>query len=357
MCVTTKYVTNEHAKRRLCGGNRPLPYLFRRGAPKLVRSWSLRLMYTELHARSAFSFLEGAATPEDLITACAEKGMSAMAILDRDGVYGAARFHLAAEKAHPPIKAHIGAEVTAMNGWRYVLLVKSREGYQNLCRLITKMKLRAPKGEGSVSAADVAEFSRGLICLTGGEEGALAHALESGGMSAAIKRVTELCELFGRRNVYVEVQRHFCRGEEARNAAAVAIARKLRLPLLATNGVRHARPVQRQILDVFTCLRHHRVLANAGRLLSRNGESHVKSPQEMMQLFRDLPEAIANTQTLSARLQFTLGDLGYKFPEYPVAKDETQMSFLRARTHQGMLWRYGPDDEKARLQLERELAL
>src|SRR5271168_2281963 len=357
MCVTTKYVTNEHAKRRLCGGNRPLPYLFRRGAPKLVRSRSLRLMYTELHARSAFSFLEGAATPEDLIAACVEKGMSAMAILDRDGVYGAARFHLAAEKAHPPIKAHIGAEVTAMNGWRYVLLVKSREGYQNLCRLITKMKLRAPKGEGSVNATDVAEFSRGLICLTGGREGVLAHALEQGGIRAARERVTQLCEQFGQRNVYVELQRHFSREQEARNAAAVEIARQLKLPLLATNGVLYARPEQRQILDVFTCLRHHRVLSNAGRLLSNNSESHVKSPQEMLQLFCDLPEAMANTQELSARLQFTLADLGYKFPEYPVAQGETQMSFLRARAHEGMLWRYGADNEKACQQLQRELAL
>ena len=314
-------------------------------------------MYCELHARSAFSFLEGAATPEELIAVCAEKEMSAMALLDRDGVYGAARFHLAAVKAAPPIKAHIGAEVTATDGWRYVLLVKSREGYQNLCRLITKMKLRAAKGEGSVSAEDVAEFSPGLICLTGGQEGALAHALEQGGMRAARKSVAKLCELFGPRNVYMELQRHFSREEEARNAAAVEIARQLKLPLLATNGVRHARPEQRQILDVFTCLRHHRVLANAGRLLSRNNESHIKSPKEMLQLFRDLPEAIVNTQELSARLQFTLNDLGYKFPDYPVDKGQTQMSFLRARAQDGMLWRYGSDNEKAKEQLTRELAL
>jgi error-prone DNA polymerase len=320
-------------------------------------------MYCELHARSAFSFLEGAANPEELITVCAELGMPAMALLDRDGVYGAARFHLAGVKAD--IRAHIGAEVTAeeanaekgVRGWRYALLARSREGYQNLCGLITRMKLRSAKGRGCVAAEEVAELSDGLICLTGGEEGALAQALECGGMRAALERVTRLCALFGRQNVYVEVQRHFCRGEEARNAAAVEIARKLQLPLLATNGVRHARPEQRQILDVFTCLRHHRVLANAGQLLSRNGESYIKSPAEMTELFRDLPEAIANTQELSARLQFTLNDLGYKFPEYPVAKGETQMSFLRAQTHEGMLWRYGAENEDARKQLERELAL
>src|SRR5271156_3942672 len=320
-------------------------------------------MYCELHARSAFSFLEGASNPEELIAVCAEHGMPAMAVLDRDGVYGAPRFHLAGVKAG--VKAHIGAEVTAVEtntekgvrGWRYVLLVKSRSGYQNLCRLITRMKLRAAKGAGSVCPQEVAEFSEGLICLTGGEEGALAQALESGGINAALDRVAQLCQLFGQRNVYVEVQRHFCRDEEARNAAAVEISRKLRLPLLATNGVRHARPEQRQILDVFTCLRHHRVLANAGRLLSRNVEGHVKSPAEMTKLFCDLPEALGNTQELSARLQFTLDDLGYKFPEYPVANGETQMSFLRAQTHQGMLWRYGADHKEARQQLERELAL
>jgi error-prone DNA polymerase len=312
-------------------------------------------MYSEMHARSAFSFLEGGSIPEELITVCAEQGMPSMALMDRDGVYGSARFHLAAEKAK--IKAHIGAEVTATEGWRYVLLAKSREGYQNLCRLITKMKLRAAKGEGSVSADEAAEYSGGLICLTGGEEGALAHALEYGGIDAARERVTQLCEIFNKQNVYVEVQRHFTRSEEARNAAAVEIAQQLKLPLLATNGVRHARPEQRQILDVFTCLRYHRVLANAGRLLSRNAESHIKSPKEMLRLFKDLPQAIANTQELSGRLQFTLADLGYKFPDYPVGPGETQMSFLRALAQEGLHRRYGVDNERAEQQIARELAL
>ena len=156
-------------------------------------------MYSEMHARSAFSFLEGGSIPEELIAVCAEQGMPSMALMDRDGVYGSARFHLAAEKAK--IKAHIGAEVTATEGWRYVLLAKSRGGYQNLCRLITKMKLRAAKGEGSVSAEEAAEYREGLICLTGGEEGALAHALEDGGIAAARERVMQLSEIFSKQDV------------------------------------------------------------------------------------------------------------------------------------------------------------
>jgi error-prone DNA polymerase len=314
-------------------------------------------MYTEFHARSAFSFLEGAAIPEDLIAVCAEKGMSAMALQDRDGVYGAARFHLAAAKSSTPVKAYIGAEITARNGGRYVLLARSREGYQNMCRLVTKMKMRAVKGGGSVDNDDVARFSEGLICLTGGEEGVFAHALQNGGIPAAHERVAQLCELFGNENVYMELQRHFVRTEEARNAAAVEIAREFNLPLLATNGVRYARPEQRRIMDVFTCLRHHRMLANAGRLLRCNNECHIKSPAEMVQLFHDLPEAILNTQELSSRLQFTLSDLGYKFPDYPTGPGETQIGLLRARVWESMQWRYGIENKEAERQIAYELNL
>jgi error-prone DNA polymerase len=312
-------------------------------------------MYIELHARSAFSFLEGASVPEELARVCAEGGMAAMALLDRDGVYGAPRFHLAATKI--PIQAHIGSEVTSASGWRYPLLVESGAGYQNLCCLITRMKLRARKGEGHVSAEEIAEKTAGLICLTGGDEGPLAHALEQGGTKAATECVRQICELFGRDNVYVELQRHFCREEEARNQAALEVARTLHLPLLATNGVCHALPREREVLDLFTCIRHHRTLATAGRLLARNSERHFKPSAEMANLFADLPEAIANTQVLSSRLQFTLNDLGYQFPKYPVPDGCSQMQFLRERTREGMVARYGPENERARKQIDRELAL
>jgi len=157
--------------------------------------------YTELHARSAFSFLEGASSPEELAAACAEHGMTSMALLDRDGVYGAPRFYQAANKIS--IRAHIGAEVTSEAGWRYPLLVQSRAGYQNLCRLITTMKLRAAKGKGEVSPPEVAERASGLLCLTGGDEGPLEHALVHGGIERGITLVRQLCEIFGRENVYV----------------------------------------------------------------------------------------------------------------------------------------------------------
>jgi len=320
------------------------------------------MSYIELHARSAFSFLEGSSLPEDLAGICARLNMPAMALLDTDGVYGAPRFHMAANKIG--IKAHIGAEVTAdfcsSQKFRLPLLVSSRTGYQNLCRLITKMKLRAKKGGGAVQKEELEEHAYGLICLTGGADGPLAPALQNGGKEAR-QQIEQLISLFGRGNVYIELQRHFHREEETRNRAAIAIARSLNLPLLATNGVCYAAAKDRELCDAFNAIRHHRTLSTAGRLLARNSERHLKSPQEMQQLFADLPEAIANTQELSSRLEFTLNDLGYEFPRYPVPEGETMNSFLRNRAWEGFLQRYGrakaDTRTRARSQIERELAL
>ena len=336
-------------------------------------------MYVELHARSAFSFLEGASLPESLIAQCAELQMPAMALLDRDGVYGDPRFYMAAKKIG--LRAHLGAEVSVegfgnqatMPSWmpnsipqrsvRLALLVETRAGYQNLCRLITRYKLRErAKGTGAATLQEIIEHSEGLICITGGEEGPLAAALAHGGYDEARRCVERLVCIFGRGNVYIELQRHLQRAEEVRNQAAVRIAISLRLPLLATNGVRYARPQDREILDVFTCIRHHCQLETAGRLLARNSEYHLRPAREMARLFMDLPDAIANTADLSARLSFTLADLGYEFPKYPVPPEETMNTFLRKRSYEGMRERYlAKRDlklfERAQKQVERELAL
>ena len=310
--------------------------------------------YVELHAASAFSFLDGASLPEELAGLCARLNMPAMALLDRDGVYGAPRFHFAASKAG--IRAHIGAELSA-GGFSYPLLVESRLGYQNLCRVITRMKMRSAKGEGAIEEHELEECAAGLVCLTGGKHGPLTVALRRGGVDEGKRKLERLIDIFGRDNVYVEIQRHFNREEEAINQRAVQLAHTFRLPLLATNGVRHATRDAREILDVFTCLRHHQTLETAGRLLTQNAERHVKSPEEMAALFRDLPEAIANTIELSSRLDFTLEDLGYEFPKYPVGEGETMTSFLRKRTEEGALRRFQPYGAKQRNQIERELRL
>ena len=112
------------------------------------------------------------------------------------------------------------------------------------------------------------------------------------------------------------MQRHFCREQEARNQHVIELAGRLQVPLLATNGVLHARPEQRQIGDVLTCVREKVSIDKAGRLLTRNAERHLKTHAEMARLFADVPQAITNTVELSNRLDFTMRDLGYQFPEY-----------------------------------------
>jgi error-prone DNA polymerase len=319
--------------------------------------------YVELHARSAFSFLEGASLPEELAIRCAELEQPAMALSDAHGVYGAPRFHMAARKSG--IRALIGAEVANTDGSRYTLLAESRHGYQNLCRLITCTKLRdrqRGKPENPLATlGDFAEFSKGLVWLTGGPEGPLARVFSEHHGPTAREAVQEqlglLTETFGKENVFVEVQRHYRRKEEVRNQALVELARSMRLPLLATNGVSHAIEAKRELQDVLTCVKHKTKISEAGRLLTYNSERHLKSSAEMERLFADLPEAIARTGELASRLSFTLEDLGYEFPHYPIPDGETETSFLRKRTEEGARRCYQPYSDKARKQIERELAL
>jgi error-prone DNA polymerase len=335
--------------------------------------------YVELHAASAFSFLQGASQPEDLIGRAAALEMPAVALLDYNGVYGAARFHNSAKRNS--VRAHIGAEVAVSSFgpramppvWlphqyeeepvRLPLLCESREGYQNLCRLITQFKMReTTKNDGAATSEDLEQYAKGLICLTGGEEGPLAAALTRGGEEAGCEVVRRLIGIFGRGNVYVELQRHQEREEEWRNQAAIRIARSLNVPVIATNGVRHVTAYDREVLDLFTAIRHHVELDQAGRLLAINSQRHLRTVREMTALFRDVPGAVENTVSLSGRLKFELDDLGYEFPRYPVPDGETMDSFLRERVAEGVQRRYGPKNDRALLELakkqvENELAL
>ncbi|MGC2161518.1 MAG: error-prone DNA polymerase [Silvibacterium sp.] len=335
--------------------------------------------YVELHAASAFSFLQAASQPESLIERAVELQMDAMALLDHNGIYGSARFHTSAQRNS--IRAHIGAEISVSSfeprltppAWlphqhkrepaRIPLLCESRQGYQNLCQLITQFKMReAMKGDGAATFDDLQQYASGLVCLTGGDEGPLAAALVRGGETAGRETVEQLTRIFGRENVYVEVQRHQEREEEWRNQAAIRIARSLRLPLVATNGVSYATAYDREVQDLFTAIRSHVELDQAGRLLAINNQRHLRTVREMAALFRDVPGAVESTVSLSSRLDFQLSDLGYEFPRYPVPDGETMDSFLRKRVMEGVERRYGPKSDrhlmgKAKKQVERELTL
>jgi error-prone DNA polymerase len=345
-------------------------------------------VYIELHCASAFSFLQGASLPEALVERAAALGYPAIALLDADGVYGAPRFHKAAKQAG--LRAIIGAELTIQQEsgignqesalgkargashkasafkpalWRLPVLVSSAEGYQNLCRLVTRMKMRAPapgspprearwggKGEGALALDEFDGFTSGLIALAGRPIlDARRHGV--GGM------LDRVVGLFGRDRVYVELQRHLLRDEECDNEALTELARAYRVPIVATNGVRFATAGERPLFDVLSCIYHRTSLDAAGRLLARNAERYLKSPELMTELFGDRPDALAGTIALAERLEYTMADLGYRFPSYPVPPGETEMSFLRHITQAGARDRYRPYHDKARAQITRELDL
>jgi len=319
-------------------------------------------VYIELHAASAFSFLDGASLPEALVQRAAELGYPALALLDRDGVYGLPRFHLAARRAG--LKAIVGAELTVAMGpagaslgsgaasrlFRLPVLVASREGYRNLCRLLTRMKLAAPKGEGAVTLEDLDGCVGGLVALAG-------RTAINGPRFGVGGLVDRLVGTFGAANVCIELQRHLLRDEEVDNHTLRDLASAFHLPIVATNGVRFAEAADRPLYDVLTCIRHKTTLEHAGRRLSWNAERSLKSPDAMARLFNDLPEAIAGTRALADRLEYTMADLGYRFPEYPVPPGETMASFLRKITQAGARERYRPYHDRARAQISRELDL
>ena len=331
--------------------------------------------YVELHARSAFSFLRGASLPEDLIQAGLAAELPAMALLDRDGVYGAPRFYGDAQENQFAICPRVGAEITMEDGSVVPLLAATRTGYQNLCQLITEAKLTErpsnlvlpdlPPGVDPherkrpcfASWDELARFSEGLIALTGDEDGPVRRAWRTAGADAASTALTKLSAIFGCSNLFVELQRHRIRGEDREIKSLVALAAAHHLPLLATGGVNYATPDQRVVADVFTCLRLHTMLDAAGRKLEINSQRQVKSAHTMQELFHDLPEAVENSVRLNERLAFTLENLGYEFPSYTTPDGESMDAYLREQTFACAHRRLGALPESLEKQLNRELEL
>ncbi len=338
-----------------------------------------RICYAELHAASSFSFLDGASDPEDLVARAVELGLPAVALVDRNGVYGAPRFFKAARAAG--LKALVGSEVVLDERPRVIsddhagplglvppplpadfvpsrvtLLAESRTGYRNLCRLLTRGALGKPKGSAAVTWGEIAMHAEGLHLLTGGDEGPLARVLTQDGPDAARKLLDRTAGLFPER-LHVELQRHRCRGEEHGNQALISLAGSLKLPLLATNGVRYATAAKRELYDVLTSIRLHTTLDAAGTKLDVNRERYLKGADEMAELFRDLPGALDHATSLAERLDFTLADLGYRFPAYPLPEGDSPSSFLRRITWEGARSRFQPLTARAQAQLQKELAL
>ena len=240
---------------------------------------------------------------------------------------------------------------------RVTLLVETAPATRTSAGCSPPPRSASPRGRRGSPGTCSPRTPGGLCCLTGGEEGPLARALRAqatdaprpAGCSSACARSSD-----GR--LTIELQRHALRAEEQRNQALIELARKLRLPLVATNGVRYARREDKPLHDVLTCIRHaHDPRRAPGALLAGHRERHLKSAGEMARLFADLPEAVEATPSSPRALDFTLADLGYRFPDYPLPPGETPASYLRHLTWNGARARFRPLTAKAQAQIEKEL--
>jgi error-prone DNA polymerase len=261
--------------------------------------------YAELHAWSNFSFLQGGSHPEELIEGAATQGVSAIALTDRDGLYGAVRFASYARKRE--VDAIVGSELTFENGTHIVLLVENALGYANLCRLISAAQMRGSKGDARLRIEDLHDRSDGLIALSGGPCGRVETVLARDGIRAAVREAQSLATIFDER-FYLELQQHLTPQETQRNLQLVRIARRTGLPYVATNGVVYAHADDALTADVLACVRDRTTMdaARAANALRPNAEFHLKTPAAMRRLFAEYPDAIEASLAIAERCRFRL---------------------------------------------------
>ncbi len=308
--------------------------------------------YAELHAHSAFSFLDGANQPEELVTEAARLGLSALAITDHDGLYGVVRFAQAA-RAHG-LPSVFGAELSLDQVGRatgvpdppathLLVLARGREGYHRLSRAIAEAHLATgAKGEADYRLEELAALAGGeWLVLTGCRKGAVRTALETDGPSAARRELDRLTELFGRDNVAVEITDNGGPLDSVRCDTLARLADEAGLPLVATGGVHCAGPGDQPLADVLAAVRARSSLDDVEGWLPP-APAHLRSAAEMLVRHARHPGAVATAAVLADECAFDLALVAPDLPPCPVPEGHTEATWLRELTYRGARGRYGP---------------
>ncbi len=314
------------------------------------------MTYAELHAHSAYSFLDGASHPEELALRAAEFGYEALALTDHDGVYGSLEFAHAAKLVG--VRAITGAEVTLTGGAHVTLLVESARGYANLCRLLTAAHAGTRPNEArdllppQLDPARFEELHEGLLCLSG----CARDGLGVRDPNAAAR----LAQVFGER-FFVELQRPFERGDTVRNARLRDLAEHVGARTVVTGNVHAHAPHRTALQDVLVSIRYRTSLDGSERERRGNRESILRAPGDLLELFPDDRDAVRRTAELAERLEFDLTEeLGYRYPDFSEGS-EPAIRRLAEVCEYAFADRYPPRDRallgKARLRLREELAL
>jgi error-prone DNA polymerase len=325
-------------------------------------------MYCELHCHTHYSLLDGASSPETLLDRVVALGMSALAITDHDGLYGAVPFWRAARArgVHPVI----GAEVTLAHGSHLTLLAETQAGYANLSRLISagQLALAAAKGHPYLTIEDVARHAGGLLCLSGCREGAIAQAILAGDEALARRAAGRLADIFGRDRAWIELQRHWLPDDNRLIAGLLAVAAATGLGLVATNNVHYATAGGHRLHDVLTATRHNMPLVELDRRHTASSEFYLKGEAEMAALFpgSEAPDALVAPQAIAERCNVSLDFSSRRLPAFPsrtpdyphgIAPGETAFSTLHALSQAGLHARYQPVTPRAVHQLAHELTV
>ena len=299
--------------------------------------------YVPLWCATNYSFLEGASFPDEQVRAAAKHGVPALGIADRDGVYGVVRAHATAKEEE--LHLLLGSLITMDDGSVILLYAQTRSGYANLCTLISRGRLRSPKGFSSVGTRDLEELSRDLIAIlpSHGE-----IFFEEG-------RVGWLSGLFGDR-LYIGVSRHQEPEEAIRERRLWELSEQYDLPLVALPRILYHEPRRRRLQDVVTAIHHGVTLESAGTLLKPNDRFALPSPEEMEARYADAPELVARTLEIARRCSFSLSEIVYRYPSQRLPEGYTTAQWLRELTWSGAVERY-PDGtpEEVKAQLRREL--
>ena len=294
--------------------------------------------YAELSCASNFSFLNGASHAEELVLQAKHLGLAALAVTDINTFAGVVRAHGAAKDSG--LRFIVGVRLE-MEGLSLLAWPTDRKAYGRLCRLLSLGQQRAEKGKCIISLDDVAEFSDGTIFALPEEHAAKLHMLKG--------RLERL---------YLALSFRFDGRDRIRMTESAATAREQGVPLLAVNNVLYHHPARRPLQDVITCIREKVTLAEAGFRLQANAERHIKTPDEMARLFRDYPQAIANTIVIAEACTFSLDELRYEYPEEPVPKGYDPQAYLEHLAWEGAKERY-PEGIPRKIgdNIRKELAL
>ncbi len=296
--------------------------------------------YAELQCVTNFSFLRGGSHPHELVEEAAKLGHFAIGIADRNSLAGVVRAHIAAKKAG--IKLLVGCRFDVLEEDSFLCFPQNRAAYGRLCRLLSRGKLAAPKGECHLSLNEVLSELADCCVIVLPQEDAKEIKVSTSPQKMPVETFLAKLKQAVPDNLWLAAH-YLYRGDDRRRLRQLAgLARRLDIPLIATNDVHYHAADRRPLQDVLTCIREKCTIDEAGFRLAANSERQLKKPQEMARLFSDYPEAIANIATLVERCNFSLDELSYNYPNEPVPKGRTSQQHLEELTWQGAKFYY-PD--------------